>query len=87
MRDFFNLVLLLSLSPINAFQKQETGRAISASQTRIKSNGISLEASEIVRQTVATCEGVRKTGDWRCNNDDCVCVCTVREMERKREKT
>lgn len=62
-RDFFNLVPLLSLSPISAFQKQETDGAISASPTWIKSNGISLGTSEIVRQTIDTCEGVRNAGD------------------------
>lgn len=34
-----------------------------ASRTGIKSNGISLDASEIVRQTVDICEGVNNVGD------------------------
>lgn len=82
-RDFFNLVLMLSLSLRNAFQLRETGGAISASQTWIRSNGIT---SEIVRQIVDTCEGVRNAGDSWCNDNDCVCTCTVCEMERKRGK-
>lgn len=51
------------LPSINAFQKQERGRAILATQTWIKSNGISLDAAEIVHQTLDACEAVSSVGD------------------------
>ncbi len=74
------------LSPINAFQTQERDRAISASRTQIKSNGVSSDASEIVRQIVHSCEGVRNAEDGNVILMIAPCTCTVCEMKRKRDK-